>query len=383
MSTNRNDISKFRKEQKKKKNLRNLIVILIVILVVFMIYLFKDTIFQPLEGIATRIGYSDSESGFPIKAPGSAEYTLYPMDEYFALLTDSYVITYGKDGRKIGEFQHGFLNPVMSVKGDRILVFDKGNTGFKVYSKTKLVYESSSEENIVYARLGNNRNTVLVTNASYYMNYVIIYDENGNKVYTYKASENVVSVEFSRDDDKIYISQLGSDNGDFLSSFSCYDLSSEGDALWSSQVKDIITYDVIRANSGIVMVNSNSIQLYSELEGKLISSYNFSGELVDYSEKDGKIVLLLFDNITNTNISVLLDKEMNVVSSKTVNEKAGKIVFGDKNIALLCNDSLIYFDENLDNEKTLKLDDEYSEMIYISQSFIVQGVDSINRYQLS
>lgn len=380
LATNRNDISRFRKEQNKKKNLRNLIVLLIVILVVFMIYLFKDTIFEPLEGIASRIGYNDKDAGFPIKTPGSVEYKISPMGDGFALLTDSYVISYAKDGRKIGEFQHGFFNPVMVSKNDRIIVFDKGSTGFKVYSKTKLIYEGEAEENIVYANLGNNRNTVLVTNASYYMNYVFVYDENGNKVYTYKSVNNVVGVEFSRDDKRIYLSDLGTESGDLQSNFSCFDLKNDTGAIWSSSAREVLTYDVVLGNHGIIVVDNQSVKLLSEAEGQILGSFNYSGKLIAFAEKDGSASLLVYDNISNSNKIIALDKEMKLINSKTVSDKATGVTYGNKIIAILCNDHITTFDLKLENENTSKLDDEYASLISANGNIVLQGLDYINKY---
>lgn len=345
-----------------------------------MIYLFKDTIFEPLEGIASRIGYSDKDAGFPVKTPGSAEYKISPMGDGFALLTDSYVISYAKDGRRNGEFQHGFFNPVMVAKNDRIIVFDKGSTGFKVYSKTKLIYEGETDENIVYANLGNDRNAVIVTNASYYMNYVFVYDQNGNKVYTYKSVNNVVEVEFSRDDKQIYLSDLGSESGDLQSNFSCFDLKNDTGAIWSSSVKEVLTYDVVLGNYGIITIDNQSVKLLSEAEGQILGSYNYSGNLIDFAEKDGNVSLLVYDNVSNSNKIIILDKEMKPINSKNVSDKATGVAFGNKIIAVLCNDHITTFDLKLDNEKTSKLDDEYINLISANGNIILQGLDYINKY---
>ena len=103
-----NDVSLYRKKKKKAKRIRNLIILLVVILALIPVWIYRDTIFEPLRGIASRISTTTAQSeGYPISLTGRNDYSFCPLGDGFSLLSDTYLYSYNENGGQNFALQHG------------------------------------------------------------------------------------------------------------------------------------------------------------------------------------------------------------------------------------------------------------------------------------
>ncbi|MFR4023336.1 MAG: hypothetical protein ACLTZI_10260 [[Eubacterium] siraeum] len=72
---------------------------LVVILALIPVWIYRDTIFEPLRGIASRIQTTTTEAaGYPISLTGRSDYSFCAMNDSFALLSDTYLYSYNENG---------------------------------------------------------------------------------------------------------------------------------------------------------------------------------------------------------------------------------------------------------------------------------------------
>ena len=71
-----NDVTLYRKKKKRAKLIRNLIILLVIVAAAVPIWIFRDTIFEPLRGIASKIPTTTTDStGYPIDLSGRSDYS--------------------------------------------------------------------------------------------------------------------------------------------------------------------------------------------------------------------------------------------------------------------------------------------------------------------
>ena len=143
-----NDVSLYRKKKKKAKRIRNLIILLVVILALIPVWIYRDTIFEPLRGIASRISTTTAQSeGYPISLTGRNDYSFCPLGDGFSLLSDTYLYSYNENGGQNFALQHGYVHPMTVSNSKRVVIYDKGGHDFSLFNKTSeicLLYTSPS-----------------------------------------------------------------------------------------------------------------------------------------------------------------------------------------------------------------------------------------------
>ena len=94
-----NDVTLYRKKKKKAKLIRNFIIWLVIVAAAVPVWIYRDTIFEPLRGIASRIQTTTTETaGYPISLTGRSDYSFCAMNDSFALLSDTYLYSYNENG---------------------------------------------------------------------------------------------------------------------------------------------------------------------------------------------------------------------------------------------------------------------------------------------
>ena len=122
-----NDVTLYRKKKKKAKRIRTLIILLVIVVALVPVWIYRDTIFEPLRGIASRIQTTTTETtGFPISLTGRSDYTFCSLSDSFALLSDTYLYSYNEDGGQNFALQHGYVHPMAVSNSKRVVIYDKG-----------------------------------------------------------------------------------------------------------------------------------------------------------------------------------------------------------------------------------------------------------------
>ena len=205
-----NDVSLYRKKKKKAKRIRNLIILLVVILALIPVWIYRDTIFEPLRGIASRISTTTAQSeGYPISLTGRNDYSFCPLGDGFSLLSDTYLYSYNENGGQNFALQHGYVHPMTVSNSKRVVIYDKGGHDFSLFNKTSEIFKQNiPDEVIVSVFLGSSEHTAVVTSGGRYSNVIYVYDGGGKWLYTQRfIDDNVMQVAFSDDNRFIYVTR--------------------------------------------------------------------------------------------------------------------------------------------------------------------------------
>ncbi len=376
------DLTAYRKKRKQKQFYKKLAVASAVLIFIVVIAANFSSIIEPLRGIASRIETKTSEDvGFPIKLPGSASYSFDSFGDNFLLLTDTYLYTFGINGGQHYALRHGYSNPNRCSNAKRILLYDKDYGNFSLYSRSSVIYNAEVEEKIIFASLSSNETAAIVTNSDRYSNIIYVYDGNGEWQYTRKfLDENVMNVEFSGDERYIYVSVIGVENGDIYSAVYKYDITTEGDALWSYKLSRPSLPVKMNVGSGKVsIIYDNYAVSLSENSGEASGEREFQGTVMCCDFSSSRIGIICLDAATNKKVLTILDNDMNSIAAKTVSPNINRVIAEGENMYIVESGKLCGYNSQAEiiAEKALK--EDYVSFIKIGGSVLLLGYDSVDK----
>ncbi|MDE6763328.1 MAG: hypothetical protein K2J73_06585, partial [Oscillospiraceae bacterium] len=224
------DVSMLRERRKKKKAaklIKKLLIVLAAAAAVAALILTKNLWYPRLDGILTKIPTPENtselaEGYFPLSIEGGARYQLKPIDGSLAVADDTHFFVYNADGKPVYTEQHTFAKPVITVGNKKALLYDLGGKSFGLYSKYKNVYNKTTDDPILIARIGSNDTAAIVTKSDKYPSALLVYDSSGKNIFNYRSVARIIDVTFNSDSSGCYITTIGVSGGLIVSKILYY-----------------------------------------------------------------------------------------------------------------------------------------------------------------
>jgi hypothetical protein len=384
--SNATDLTKYRKKKKRSKYLLRLVILLVLVIAFAIVWINADKIFEPLRGIASKVETKTSyDAGFPLELPGSARYSFERAGEGFALLTDTYLYSYDSDGAQVYALKHGYSNPELATSDKRILLYDKAGVNFSLYSRTSLMYKKAVEDKIMYAAVGGDNLTAVVTQSDRYSNILYIYDDGGNWKYTRKfADENVVQVAFTGDGEHIAVSTISSMNGDLITNIYNFSIKENEGNVWRYTFRNnSLPCGLYADKDKVIAVCDNTVLSLNCGDGTIRGSYPFSGVLRDLAISQDYTAVHYNDISSSRHTVVVLDDNAEEVGIADVRNNTVDILTDSGGVYILDGTKMHAGDRSLTDVTDIPVDNEgYSRFIKIGDSVYMLGYQSIDRLDL-
>lgn len=374
----RNDINKFRRERKRKSFAVKGVVFLVVLVAAILIASNWRTLIAPLKDALLNPG----EGGFPVSLPGSTRYVMGELGENFYLLTDTYLYTYNAVGAELAGIQHGFQNPAADSNSRRALVYDRNGTEFKVYSRTSEIFSNVMEDSIVFAKMGTAERSAVVTTSSRYSNYLYIFNGEGRQIFRWASpDEKIMQVSFGANDNSVFVSVVGEENGDLQSSVLRFDLSNAESESWRTFLGNDVSFSLEHCDDGIYTVTSGGAFLLDEQTGDIVAQSGFTRQVVGISETSGMRTVFFHDSGSNGRIAVVYSDTLDAAAAMTNDAVTAFDVCNGK-LYILSGSRLAAYNSMLECTKIYKLDDEYSDVKIMNNCAYLLGYNSVQRIAL-
>jgi hypothetical protein len=384
---NINDIAALRKQRKQIKALLTIIVGAFAIILLIIVVLNIRAIVAPLEGIGLRIiGRTPVEGSFPVRLPGSAD-SIFPVGESegFVLLSSTYIYTYTADGGQQSSRRHGYPQPLATVGGNRVLVYDQNGRRFSVFNSNGMIFEHESDERIIYASLGNTGHSAVVYRSEVHTNILSIYGGGGEWRFTKRFSgENVMQVAFTANDGDIIITSIGFDAGSIVTTVRRFDTSStDQDGVWSTTLSQSTENANLQpvalhisGNSVFVLCNGVLFVLDAH-SGQIVGSYRFRGTIIDHAFSNTHAVLLLDDYTAGSINMILLDRAARLADLREVAAGASQAEFtGDSTVALLEPGAIAIFGAS---NRSFDLEEDFTRFVVLRGEILLLGYNSVEQ----
>lgn len=128
--------------------------------------------------------------------------------------------------KKLSENMHTYSTPLAHSMNGRAIVFDVGGTGYRVISKTKLLYENNTDSKIINASIGKDGSVALAVRGSGAMSRLLVYNKNQKLVFDWScAKETIIATALSDNGKRAAISIVGAENGELYSKVLVFDFS--------------------------------------------------------------------------------------------------------------------------------------------------------------
>lgn len=374
----RDDINKYREKTKRKKSLIKLIVFVLIAAALIIVVINWRSILAPFKDIGSKTG----EGGFPINLAGGANYVMGEMGENFWLLTDTYLYTYNEDGAELSDKQHGLQNPVCTSNDKRALVYSKNGKDMRLYSKSSEVFAKTFEDSIVFAKMGTDERSAIVTTSSRYFNYLYVLNSEGKQIFRWASpDEKIMQVCFGDGDKYVYVSVVGEKNGTLNSSVMKFDVSGGESELWRASIGNSVSYSLEKCSDGVYTVTPNGAFLINDANGDIKASNSYTKEICGIAETDGIRVTLFRDPVSNGEIADAYNEVLEPSAAISLENLTAFDVYNNR-LYILRKNILTVYDSGLQTVITYDLDDEYSDMKIIGNYAYLLGYNKIQRKEL-
>ncbi|MGN0163863.1 MAG: DUF5711 family protein [Candidatus Ornithomonoglobus sp.] len=105
----------------------------------------------------------------------------------------NYICCINEKGKTIWEADIPVTNPVVSSAGKYTAVASKGSTQLCVFEGGKLSYNLDTEDNIISCDISERGDVVLVTSKAAYKGSVVVYNKNGEKIFSWSSGTNYIT----------------------------------------------------------------------------------------------------------------------------------------------------------------------------------------------
>lgn len=375
----RDDINKYREKVKRRRSTIKFIVFVVIMAAVVIVVINWKSILAPFKDIGSKNG----EGGFPVNITGSASYRLGKMGECFCLLTDTYLYTYNEDGAELLDAQHGFQNPVLSANGKRALVYDMSGKDVKLYSRNSELFSKSFEDTIVFAVMGNDERSAVITTSSRYSNYLYVLNSEGKQIFRWASpDEKIMQAVFGSDDKSIFVSVVGEKDGTLYSSVMRFELDDNAQSeTWRAAIGNNVSYSLEKCSDGVYAVTPSGAYLINENTGELTASNTYSREIFGIPSSDGIRVTLFHDPVSNGETANVYNGTLEPTAAISLENTAAFDV-SDGRLYILSGNRLTSYDTSLQTIKTYELDEEYSDLKIIGKYAYLLGYNLVWRQEL-
>lgn len=375
----RDDINKYRENKLRRKSLIRLIIFAVVTAALVIVVINWRSILAPLK----NIGLKSSGGGFPVNLTRSANYAMGKLGENFYLLTDTYLYTYNDGGAELANKQHGLQKPVCSSNDKRALVYDRSGKDIKVYSKSAEVFSKSFEDSIVFAEMGTDERSAVVTTASRYSNYLYILNLEGKQIFRWASpDEMIMQVCFDDGDKSVYVSVVGEKNGTLNSSVLRFEIKEDVTSeTWRAPIGASVSYSLQKCSDGVYAVTSEGAYLIDDKTGEIKASNAYSKQIVGIAKTDGLRVTLFRDPVSNGIVATAYSETLEPSAAIALENSASFDVHKGKFYSL-CGNRLTVYNTALEEIAGYDLDDEYSDMIIIGNYAYLLGYNKLQRQSI-
>lgn len=380
------DVVALRQQRIRRRRLAKLLLGLLAVIVFIVIYINRDVWFPKLEGIGTKYQNitqnknSDTEGNYPLSISGGVDYYTSFVGNNMFILCDMYVYIYNTDGDLKDSRQHAYSNAVMQTNASRCLLYSCNGTKFRVDNANKMLYENTLEQPILFARIGKNGYTAVVTESETYACRLCIFDANGKSVYNRECVDRLLDV--SLYDGGCVFATLGAENGEITTTLQCITFNGD-DVVWASSPMPTLCMNVYALSDGGAMVIGDSSCAYYSSTGALLYSYDYTGELIDYTFSDEKAAILIKNEEQRQSQLLLFSKIAAQPSHVSIPFIAKSVEIDDEKAYILGIKSIDGYAFNGNQTSQLAMTDSYERIMKNGKYFYLLGYDKINRINVN
>lgn len=224
------------KSRTQKRLLTALWIILAILVAVLLVYL-GARLSQDLTPQAeqTNVVYRSASNSHDFSISADTVVDIKAFGKGVVILTDKQTIYLDKSGG-IVKNELSYSSPAMSISDDRVLVYDRGGTDYRIENKSGIRLEGNTEGDIITGALGKKDNFAFSIRADNALSSLVVYKASGRKMFIWNCGEaHIVAIALSDNGKRAAVGILSSLNAQILSTVKTFDFD-YNDELYSQTI---------------------------------------------------------------------------------------------------------------------------------------------------
>ena len=354
---NQVDFNKLRKRRQRTQSVKRLLALGIILAAVGGIVALNNFFIK--SGVTTRLSdavESFGGSGYPVPVPGGIIRDVKNVGKDLAVLNDTNLYIFNKNGKMITSLQQMGDQTVLHVNSDRVFTYDVGSKKYRIYSRSKTLLEKEHGFSLLGADMNGRGDFALISSTAQYAGQVVVYDSQFSAIYEWLSSDLVADVSINPKGNRMAAISLATRGGEIYSVVYVFDFN-EPKELKRLELQDEMALGVAYLGDGrFSVLTDRAYRLYSG-EGVEESSYSLGGRQVLAVERNGKEALLLLQESAGNRVQelVLLDSACGEQAVLELGYLAKDIAFGDRNIYTLADTGVTTYGKSLEPKGSLEM----------------------------
>lgn len=354
---NKNTAAKPRRRRKLNKRqvliLRIAATLFVILLLLFMAAetLGIASVYQINDNIRTFFTSLSPGSGFPHKVNSSSIRQMTVLNGNIFMLTDSGTISLDTTAKQIKETQHTYSNPVMNVKGNKAIVYNRNDNRYRVENRTETLFEGKTPESekIITCAIGKKGNIAIATLADAATSKLTVLG-NTYKTKTFVwncAHDSILAVDLSDDAKYAAVAVIGSRDGEIYSKVYIFDFDYK-EPLSTFEYPGTAIIDIrFVSNDNVVAIGDNKISFIKNLKKAENKDYG-TDTLSAYTFSDrGQTVLVLSKHgSTNSELLTCYTPNFGVAFEEKYTSGVKALYAAERRIAVLLDDKAVVYKDN-------------------------------------
>jgi len=291
------------KQPKKKQNilLRLIAFILMFALVTgaASLVIFRDQLnIDALRRWFTYRSLSLNDSGQAESFPysGSPEDIFADLNGDLLVCGTNAVSLYSGSGTQYIDLQVSMVSPAVGLAEESAVIYDAGGSSLYLIRERNLVLKMECEGTLLSASVNKEGLLTTVSQESGYRGVVSVFDQNGNpRAILRLSSAYITDAVLSDDGTSLWVVTVGQTSGAFLSTLSCYNLSTVIDNEINYEIAPVVSFDLgnsvilsLKYSDGIVRALGDNGVWSVKTPDTLLSSVDWSNQYLKGYSLSGK-----------------------------------------------------------------------------------------------
>lgn len=363
------DIDQYRRKRKRKHFWKKILSWLLAFLIVMGLLALG---YYYLVG---RSVLSEKDDEFPINLKGETVYDVNEINGNLLITAQANNIFLRTSPVKKSTIQHGYSNPVVEVRGKRVLTYDLGGYNLSVGLISAEPETLKTTTQILFCQMNDQGNVAVVTVGEHAACTLTIYDKNLKQVLKYSVDDYIMALDFTSKGCVFAAQDV--ENGNYVTTV--YGLNYEKEkAEFKTSVSGMMAYSLhVMNNKNLLLVGNSQIITLSS-SGKQLETQTYSGEIAKICPQEKQVVLAVRNALNPNNTDLLVVSEDGKIEKQITVESSVEDLYCDK-------EGIIYLDANeistysYELEKTASVENEnnYRFVVRANQNVYAMGSSDI------
>lgn len=323
--------------------------------------------------------------GYPYEINSNSVLQFEKMNKDIAVLTDTSVVVLNSSARELVNRVHGYSNPVMDTSDNRLLIYDLGGKRLRIENRSKVLFESTMQQNIITADISQDGSFAVATQSATSSCELKVYSHNFNEVLTwYSSGDHIISVAMAPNGKSVAVAAVGAQGGEMKSTVYILNFNKEEPVAQIDYLSTVILSLDYTSKNAVIAAGDSMLSIIGS-DGSVIQDISYSGSSLKRSvmntQKGAAAVYSMYDS-GNLNEAVMIAEDGKVCYRAEIRRDVRCADHSSERIYTACGSELYWFNEKGEQQPAVNIGADCSKIAAFGNHVYVLGMNEIRHYNL-